>query len=240
MSKIHMDKNSIQMSFSEKISIQSVEEFEKTKVEQSIIDITLETINSLITRVERLIADNEPIVILSKGHLLTMRKLIQLIDKAKYNDMAKIYYLFEGYDINQLRFFEKNAVNFTERFASMLESYKLKIRTSVIIDPIITIDVFKLIKMVWQWVTDEIHLGIKDPKDFYIPLEPIEQKEKTYLEEIEKIRTPQFLNQLYVDIRRLEEKCGICKIIWKDSIRSIIQINQEIDNNIIMAEIQNY
>lgn len=164
-------------------------------------DITKESHVNCKTTLEKLLRAGNDVLLTTKPDFKSLTEIMEMCQKPKYKRQVQFRFTITSISNAMLKEWEPNAPRRENRMKVLKEAYLGKFKTSVSIEPFLDKDPVPLIKLVAQYCTESIWLGIMSGQSYiYHNFENL----KSVLENICKLPD---------DIRK--------KIRLKDSIRNM-------------------
>lgn len=120
-------------------------------------DITPENLQYSIQFLENLLRKDNDVLIVTKPHLEVIKTICEKFKEKKDNILFR--FTISSSDNNVLKFWEVSAPSYEERIAALRYAYNEGFKTSVSCEPILDIQIDKLILSLLPYVTDSIWIG---------------------------------------------------------------------------------
>lgn len=120
-------------------------------------DITPVHLQESLTYIERILVAGNSLLIVSKPHLDCIRAICDRF--SNYRDKITFRFTIGSANSAVLKFWEPGAPDFAERFASLKYAHSQGYATSVSGEPMLDLEIDKVIDQVLPYVTDSIWLG---------------------------------------------------------------------------------
>lgn len=180
-------------------------------------DISKSNIDACLIVLKKLLKAGNKVLIVSKPHLYCIMKLCKELNI--YKDNMLFRFTIGSADNEVLKFWEPNAPDFKERFASLQRAFYLGFQTSVSCEPMLDGEINKVVELVKPYTTDAIWLGkmnfAEDRLRINGELEAIEKAK-----ELMKLQSDDFIKNLY------ETYKDDPQVKWKDSIKQIVGLER--------------
>jgi DNA repair photolyase len=181
-------------------------------------DITPLNLDKSIEFLNRLLNPGNKVLIVSKPHLIVIKRLCKELGSFKENILFR--FTIGSIDTETLKLWEPNAPTFEERFSALKYAFKKGFKTSVSCEPMLDNKTFQLVKKLEPYVSDSIWLG---KANFLIRRLKMNgyNNNKTYKLAIDLLdsQNEASINNLY-DLLKHNKK-----VKWKESIKKIVNLD---------------
>jgi len=123
------------------------------------------------------------------------------------------------HDIN-LKFWDRNAPLFDERFKSLCHAYYNGFETSVSCEPFFDKGIVDLVNLLSKYVTDTIWVGTMNMIKPRVNTKGWGANDLEYLREVKECQTPEYIRIIYERLR------GNKKVRWKESIEKMLCLEE--------------
>jgi DNA repair photolyase len=188
-----------------------------TQMFPSTHDITPNNLKHSIQVLENLLRKDNDVLIVTKPYIEFIKTICEKFKDKKEHILFR--FTIGSADNDTLKFWEKNAPSYEERMASLKHAYSMEFQTSVSAEPILDIEIDKLISSLLPYVTDSIWIG----KANYL-LSRLKRNGFNDDETIQKAKeiianqSDEWVQNIYNTYKDNP------KIEWKDSIKKIMNI----------------
>ena len=176
-------------------------------------DITPGTLETCLTVLEHLLLGGNHVLVVSKPH----RDCIETICNrfGDYKDRILFRFTIGAFDNDVLRYWDRDAPLFEERFASLKHAIHAGYGTSVSIEPMLDAkNVVKLFRKLKPYVTDAIWIGKMNRIRNCMTIRTKEDARR--VAEIEAGQTDEKIRAIYAALKKEP------KVKWKESIKAVV------------------
>jgi DNA repair photolyase len=138
-------------------SVETIKRYTGRIMYPSTHDITPEHLEESLTYIERILVAGNRLLIVSKPHLECIRAICNRFHS--YRDKITFRFTIGSANSAVLKFWEPGAPDFAERLASLKYAHSQGYATSVSCEPMLDLEIDKVIDQVLPYVTDSIWLG---------------------------------------------------------------------------------
>jgi DNA repair photolyase len=181
-------------------------------------DITPKHLDQSITIIEKLLASENKVLIVTKPHLKCITKICETFKNSKNHIIFRL--TIGSSNSKVLKFWEPGAPSFNTRLKSLKYAYNNGFKTSVSCEPMLDFQIDNLINKVLPYVTDTIWVGNANFLLKRLRTNGIDDKET--LEKANELVLWQSKEDNILNIYRQFKDNK--KIKWKDSLQKILDL----------------
>lgn len=182
-------------------------------------DITPETLDPCMQKIDQILAAGNSVLITTKPHLDCIKAICDRFTERREQIQFRI--TMGHYDPEALKFWEPGAPSPKERNAALRYAFDAGYKTSISMEPLLTTAPLKLIIPINEYVTESIWIGVMN----HVSKHDFADSEEKYYLKIQQTRSPKFLTDLKKELLDYEKLHRQNKIRYKDSIRNILKTN---------------
>jgi len=180
-------------------------------------DITQANINHCLIVLDNILRAGNNVLIVSKPDPNCIRLLCDAFEMCKKQILFR--FTIGSVDNQTLKFYEPDAPSFGERLAALAHAHTRGFKTSVSIEPMLDFQPYQIVKIVDEYVTDSIWLGLMNNARTRLKLNECSDQ---VIEMADKLR----LMWSYRGVKNLYEILkDNPKIRWKDSIKKLLGLD---------------
>ena len=182
-------------------------------------DITPKHADFAIGVLEKLLKTRNDVLIVSKPHLEVIEKLCTQFPE--YKNQILFRFTIGSANNETLKFWERKAPSFEERFASLKFAFEQGYKTSVSCEPALDGNTYELVQQLSPYVTDSIWIGLANRLKGNLKLNGHGDAETwAKASELQKIQSHEWVFSLH------KQLADNPKVKWKDSCKKILQIDR--------------